>query len=232
MRNDPIRRLATANPVPHDGPLDLPESVRLLPRMPALGLAVALAALVSAGFAVAAGLGAFRTSMPGRASGRHSTSPITLPLSASGPAGKLYPATPVASVAAANALLSFSVVLPSNATPTQMSVYTRRADEFGASFDTPTESYSLVEATTTDWTVADLQRLAQTWPGAIHEIVSVSGVPVLVHGDPDGYTTAVWIRGEGESSVYTAVQGPGVAGQTFSEQDALSVAANIIAQGG
>lgn len=60
MRTDPIRRLAAANPVPHDGPLHLPETVRARGlRRPALGAAVVVAALASAGVAVAAGLGAF-----------------------------------------------------------------------------------------------------------------------------------------------------------------------------
>ncbi|HKU56336.1 MAG TPA: hypothetical protein VJP41_04880 [Gaiellaceae bacterium] len=60
MNNDAaIRRLAAANPVPHDGPLHLPERVRVHARRPALGLAIALTALASAGVALAAGLGAF-----------------------------------------------------------------------------------------------------------------------------------------------------------------------------
>ena len=60
MKNDLIRRLAAANPVPHDGPLHLLEQLpaaRL--RRPALGVAVAVAALAGAGVAIAAGLGAF-----------------------------------------------------------------------------------------------------------------------------------------------------------------------------
>ena len=59
MRSDPIRRLAASNPVPHDGPLHLPEPIRPCGRRAVLGLAIAVTAFASAGVAVAAGLGAF-----------------------------------------------------------------------------------------------------------------------------------------------------------------------------
>lgn len=61
MRNDDaIRRLAAANPVPHDGPLHQPAPIRARrPGRPVLGVAVAVAALAGAGVAIAAGFGAF-----------------------------------------------------------------------------------------------------------------------------------------------------------------------------
>lgn len=64
MRNDPISRLAAANPVPHEGLLDSPEPARVHSRRPVLGLAVAVVALASAGVAVAAGFGAFEGTPP------------------------------------------------------------------------------------------------------------------------------------------------------------------------
>ena len=58
--NDVIRRLVAANPVPHDGPLHLPEPVRVRrPGRPIVGVAVAVASLAGAGVAIAAGFGAF-----------------------------------------------------------------------------------------------------------------------------------------------------------------------------
>lgn len=59
MRSDPIRRLAAANPVPHEGPLHLPEPIDLGARRPVVGIALVAALLASAGVAVAAGFGAF-----------------------------------------------------------------------------------------------------------------------------------------------------------------------------
>ena len=60
MRNDVIRRLAAANPVPHDGPLHLPGLVPARPSWrPVLGVAIAVVALAGAGAAIAAGFGAF-----------------------------------------------------------------------------------------------------------------------------------------------------------------------------
>lgn len=57
---DVIRRLAAANPVPHDGPLHLPARVfQVGARRPLVAVVVAVAALAGAGVAVAAGLGAF-----------------------------------------------------------------------------------------------------------------------------------------------------------------------------
>jgi hypothetical protein len=60
MRDELIMRLAAANPVPYDGPLHLADPVRLRPSWRlVLGVAVATAALVGAGVAIAAGFGAF-----------------------------------------------------------------------------------------------------------------------------------------------------------------------------
>lgn len=60
MKDDVIARLVAANPVPHDGPLNLPEGALLRrSRKPVVGAVVAAVALAGAGVAVAAGLGAF-----------------------------------------------------------------------------------------------------------------------------------------------------------------------------
>lgn len=53
MNNDPVIRLAAANPVPHDGPLRLPESIRVRPRR--VVIAVALAAAIAVPAAAFAG---------------------------------------------------------------------------------------------------------------------------------------------------------------------------------
>jgi hypothetical protein len=53
MNNDVVIRLAAANPVPHDGPLHLPESIRIRPRR--VVIAVALAAAIAVPAAAFAG---------------------------------------------------------------------------------------------------------------------------------------------------------------------------------
>lgn len=60
MTDKLIRRLAAANPVPHDGPLHVARPTRFRPsRRLVLGLIVAMAALAVAGIAIADGLGPF-----------------------------------------------------------------------------------------------------------------------------------------------------------------------------
>jgi hypothetical protein len=59
MKDDLIKRLAAANPIPHDGPLHLPDSVPARPRGRVLSLAVAVVVLACAGVGIAAGFGAF-----------------------------------------------------------------------------------------------------------------------------------------------------------------------------
>jgi hypothetical protein len=65
----------------------------------------------------------------------------------------------------------------------------------------------------------------------------VDGVEVLLQGSSDGSLTASWIRQAGGSPILTWIQGPETAkgGQvsgTFTKQQALAVAADIIRQGG
>ncbi len=48
MSNDVISRLAAANPVPHDGPLHVPESIRVRPRRVVIAVALAAAIAVPA----------------------------------------------------------------------------------------------------------------------------------------------------------------------------------------
>jgi hypothetical protein len=60
MTDELITRLAAANPVPHDGPLHVPEPVRVRATWKiGLGAIVAAAALALAGIAIADGLGIF-----------------------------------------------------------------------------------------------------------------------------------------------------------------------------
>jgi hypothetical protein len=152
-------------------------------------------------------------------------------------AGPVRPPTPVADAAAANALLPFTVVLPTDAAPTSMGVY-EESHQLAAYFDTPASGpYNLVEGPTTE-TVAMLRETAKRWRvGPIREIDVVDGVDVLLQGWSDGSLVASWIRLDGGSKILTWVRGPETAerGQvegTFTKQQALAVADDIIAQGG
>jgi hypothetical protein len=159
---------------------------------------------------------------------------LTAPSGGPAPAG-----TPVANAAQADALLPFDVVLPTDATPAYMNVYTfqdgRRQLE--AYFDTPSAGVYGLEEEPTDQTVGDLQTLAKTWKAGSAQIVVVGGVHVLVlntsaQSSSPQETDVGWIRGDGAGAVITWLQGPWIAGQPFTEHQALSVASDIIGQGG
>jgi len=83
-----------------------------------------------------------------------------------------------------------------------------------------------------------LRETAKRWKvGPIHEIDVVDGVDVLLQGSSDGSLVASWIRGDGGSKILTWIRGPdtaesGEVNGTFTKQQALAVAADIIAQGG
>ena len=147
--------------------------------------------------------------------------------------------TPVANAAAADALLPFNVVLPSNATPTSLSVSVDSEALLGHFDTTPNGTYILNEQQNNlNWTVGDLQRLDQYWhPHATHTVVVVKGVRVLVQEWNNGSVEAQWFRGDGADHVLSFVKGPDTEqgqaeGQTFSKQQALAVASDIISQGG
>lgn len=202
--------------------------------------AAAATAVVSAGVFAFTQIGSHPVAAPQGPGMNFEGSGVTLPgkLGGAGAAQPIVPPTPVASAAAADALLSFNVVLPSDATPSQMGVSTQ-SEHFAAYFDKPSaEPYFIVEQPT-DSTVADLQAVAEQWrAGPIHKVVLVNGIHVLVQGWSDGSLAATWIRGDGASHVLTWVEGPfdpthgQLIGQTFSERAALAVAANIIGQSG
>ncbi len=81
MRTDVIKRLAAANPVPHDGPLHLPEPVRMrVSARPLVTVAVAAAALAGGGVAIAAGVGAFAAPL-------HQATLVVSPNALTGPDG-------------------------------------------------------------------------------------------------------------------------------------------------
>jgi hypothetical protein len=152
-------------------------------------------------------------------------------------AGPGSPVTPVADAAAADGLLPFKVVLPSDTTPTSLGVL-EQGHQLDAYFDTPASGpYELVEGPTAE-TVAVLRETAKQWTvGPIHEIDVVDGVDVLLQGWSDGSLVASWIRLDGGSKILTWVRGPETAerGQvegTLTKQQALAVVADIIAQGG
>ena len=147
--------------------------------------------------------------------------------------------TPVANAAQADALLPFHVVLPSDTTPAYMNVYKLGVGRqlLQAYFDTPAHGpYSLTEKPS-DWTVADLRQMAKRWTAGPAKIVVVDGVHVLVEANDlrasVGREIAVsWIRGDGTSPVLTVLDGPWITGHVFTEQQALSIAADIIGHGG
>jgi len=192
-------------------------------------LAIAAAAVLAAG-AVA---GAFLATYSGR--------PHVSPPTSGGLKGPTV-GTPVANAAQADALLPFDVVLPSSMKPLapeeDMEVYKyddgRQALQ-AYFYNTPNGTYSLQEEQEpTSWTIADLEKLRPPAGFAQSAMVMVGGVHVLVWVDRAGQVTAVWIRGDGASPVTTTLAGPWDtdAGQSFSKQQALGVAADIIGQGG
>jgi hypothetical protein len=150
--------------------------------------------------------------------------------------------TPVANASQADALLPFDVVLPSDMKPLtpeeDMEVHKyddgRQALQANL-YNTPNGTYSLQEQQEpTSWTLADLEKLRPPAWSAQSAMVMVDGVHVLVSVDRAGQTTAGWIRGDGPSPVTTWLAGPWDTdpGQSFTKQQALSVAADIISQGG
>jgi hypothetical protein len=206
---------------------------RLTRRRIALALAVCIAVAASA-VAFSGLLGS--SSAP---SSRTITTPPSRPLGGG---------TTVRTAAEADTVLPFSVVLPSKATPVDMTAYPQSAglaqgSELIANFNTSSEGvFELVEYPT-DWTVAHLQTMADQWKGGPAHVQIVDGVHVLIRSQPlpsgpappgsaGNEISATWIRGDGTSPVLTVVDGPWNEGQPFTEQQALAVAANIISQGG
>lgn len=165
-----------------------------------------------------------------------------------GPSRPLSGGITVTTAAEADAVLPFSVVLPSNLTPVDMTAFPQSAGiangpELIANFNT--RAYGVFQLTEhqTDWTVARLQEFATQWKRGPADVQIVDGVHVLIGSEPapsgaapagsageDSF--AIWIRGDGASPVLTTLDGPGIEGQPFTEQQALAVAADIISQGG
>lgn len=139
------------------------------------------------------------------------------------------PPPPVADASAADALLPFKVVLPSNATPASLGVYGHQG--LTAHFGTPDGGYDRVEQST-DETVASLRELAKHWKVGRAELLVIQGVHVLVQSEhvrsAGRDLTVSWIRGDGTIPVLTWLTGV----RTLTQHNALAVAANLIAQGG
>ncbi len=152
-------------------------------------------------------------------------------------AGPVTVPTNVDSPAAAQKLLPFDAVFPSEATPISLAVF-KPSHQLMAFFNTSaTGPYELVEGPS-DETVAMLEETAKRWTvGPIHEIDLVDGVEVLLQGSSDGSLTASWLRSDSGSTILTWIQGPETAARgqvdgTFTKQQALSIASDVIAQGG
>jgi hypothetical protein len=210
---DPIRVVRDLNPVPtgslrelaaeradelltrlHAGAVS-PPSIRLDPRRRRY-LAIAVAAMI-----VAAAVSVLAMKSP----------PTSTPSGGPGPVG-----TPVASAAQADALLSFNVVLPSDASPQYMDVYRWDGRELlQATYDSASDGLYQLTEEPTSWTVTDLQQRANDWSTGSAQIVTVDGVHVLVGFDkvtPGGETDVAWIRGDGASPVITWLTGPWIEG--------------------
>lgn len=164
----------------------------------------------------------------------------------------------VGSVAAADALLPFKLVLPSarplviEVSPPKPPAYareTRPVHQSIAFFDTPTTGpYEVVEQSPDS--PAGIQRVAQLREWAkgchsrvvcpIHKVVVVHGTHVLLIGAPGqpGGLSALWLRGDRAGSVFSWIQGPtdyehgDLSHHVFRPRAALAVAADIIAHGG
>ena len=152
-------------------------------------------------------------------------------------AGPATAPTNVDSAAAAQKLLPFAAVFPSEAAPTSLAVF-EPSHQLMAFFNTSaTGPYELVEGPS-DETVAMLEETARRWTvGPIHEIDLVDGVVVLLQGWSDGSLTASWLRSDSGSTILTWIQGPETAARgqvdgTFTKQQALAIASDVIAQGG
>jgi len=152
-------------------------------------------------------------------------------------AGPTTAPTKVDGAAAAQKLLPFQAVLPSQAAPTSLAVL-EPSHQLMAFFNTSaTGPYELVEGPS-DETVAMLEETAKQWTvGPIHEIDVIDGVEVLLQGSSDGSLTASWLRSDSGSTILTWIQGPETAEQgqvdgTFTKQQAISIASDVIAQGG
>jgi hypothetical protein len=245
LTSDPIQLVRDLNPVPkgslrelaaeradelltrlHAGVVSAP-SIRRDHRWPRY-LAVAVTAAVAVAVSVLAT----------QSGTTHQVSPPSTTALPAGPPpmGPAPAGTPVASAAQADALLSFNVVLPSDATPQYMNVYKWDGrQQLQGYYDTASNGlYSVTEEPTT-WSVTDLQQRANDWSTGSAQIVMVDGVHVLVGFDritPGGETDVAWIRGNGASPVITWLVGPWIEGKSFTSQQALSVAADIIGQGG
>jgi hypothetical protein len=144
----------------------------------------------------------------------------------------------VANAAEADALLPFSVVLPSNATATSLTVSQRSQALYGH-FDSSTDGTYVLDEQPSTLTLAGLQEQDRQWHrDATHGApVVVNGTQVLIETFNDGSVQAQWLRGEGTGEVLTWVEGPDTSqnqpgDQTFSQQQALAVASDIISQGG
>ena len=144
----------------------------------------------------------------------------------------------VSDVKAADDLLPFKAVLPSNATPTQVQVGDPKqtpASEawLSAQFDTSDNgSYQLFERAS-DYTVTTLEGWARDSASCsgctVDQVVTEDGVHVFVLASPVLGLQLYWLRGDGSSPVLNQLVW---ASDTFNQQRALSVAGDIISQSG
>ena len=147
------------------------------------------------------------------------------------------PAVAVSDVTAADALLPFSVVLPSNATPTEMQVGDPKVIPtsgawLSAQFETSADgSYQVYERATdaTPATLQDWAQEAQNCSSCTARVEVVEGVHVLVVQSPVSGLQLFWVRGDGTSPVLTQLIWPGGAS---SEQVSLSIAGDMISRSG
>ncbi len=136
--------------------------------------------------------------------------------------------------AQANAFLSFNVVLPSNATRMCLAIIGAPQEGVYGHVDSSTDGSYVLDEAQSSVTLADLQQQGQR---RRNRVVVVNGILVLIQTWRDGSLQAAWLRGDGADQVLTSVEGPDTTQpqanhQTFSKQQALSIASDIISQGG
>ncbi|MGH3009175.1 MAG: hypothetical protein ACRDLM_07200 [Gaiellaceae bacterium] len=158
----------------------------------------------------------------------------------SGSGGRFEPLSSisVSSVSDAAALLPFRLVLPPNATPTNMQVSDPRRTSasgawFSAQFDTSNDgSYQLFERAS-DATVATLQDWVQNSTSCsgctTDKLVTEDGVQVAVFASPVLGLQLYWVRGDATGPILSQLVWPS---DTFDQRTALAVAADMISQSG
>ena len=142
----------------------------------------------------------------------------------------------VSSASAADSVVPFQVVLPSDATPTAIwatdpTIIPANGRSIVAQFKTPgTGVYQIDERPAGSWSLSTLDWWAQNCQTCTtQKVVTIQGIHVLVMATPGQSLTVEWIRGDGTTPVLTSIAGPF---DTFTETAALDIAGSLISKNG